>query len=458
MNPPSSFPQLRASLLCRSRPAHPPGQTGALVTRRGSQANLKLKPCLMMAASSMESIAVLSPRVTRVLGQNPGPFTLQGTNTYLVAPQAASTASSVLPTILVDTGGGEEEYIPLLERALRGAGASSSKGADGEVPAGKRYVSEIALSHRHHDHVDGLPNVLALLSRLRSDSTFSSTPLPLPRLHKKPDAKHDPALIEVLKELPADSYEPCKDATNGGEPYPLWPLKEGDIISSHREGSSLQTSERVSVKVVESPGHTADHLCFLLQEERTLFTADHVLGQGTTVFEDLTAYIDSLAKCSSVLAQTGPSVFHEDAENRLYPGHGPVVERGRFILKQYAEHRLEREAQVLELLSTPSPSKRTAPDGSANWSIAEIVNEMYAGFPQKVMLAATRGIFLHVHRLATTHRGQSVARVRCLQQGGLDGEPQSSSFGTLLPPIPESFEEWEKAGESRWSLIKRSAI
>ncbi|KAK0526431.1 hypothetical protein OC842_005191 [Tilletia horrida] len=399
-----------------------------------------------MAASSMESIAVLSPRVTRVLGQNPGPFTLQGTNTYLIAPQA-SAAAAILPTVLIDTGDGEEAYIPLLERTLRGAPGNKE---DGTVPTGRRYITEIALSHRHHDHIDGLPNVLALLGRLRADSDFSSTPLPLPRLHKKPDAKHDPALIEVLQGLPADSYEPY---AAGSAPSPLWPLKADDVLSSHREGSSLQTAERISLQVVETPGHTADHLCFLLKEERTLFTADHVLGQGTTVFEDLNAYIDSLTRCSALLEQTGPSVFHASTENRLYPGHGPVVERGRFTLKQYTEHRLEREAQILELLATPSPSKQSSMDGSANWSLAEIVGEMYAGFPEGVLRAAGKGIFLHLHRLATNDWPKSVARVKCLKHP----EYARGTFGKP-PRLPEDMEEWEQVGESRWCLIKRAAI
>ncbi|CAD6887996.1 unnamed protein product [Tilletia controversa] len=401
----------------------------------------------------MESIAVLSPRVTRILGQNPGPFTLQGTNTYLVAPQASSSSSNaILPTILVDTGDGEEAYIPLLERTLRGAGLSAASSKDGHIPAGRRYITEIALSHRHHDHVDGLPSVLALLSRLRSDSEFSSTPLPLPRLHKKPDAKHDPDLVEVLRGLPADSFEPYRTEPNS-EPSPLWPLKHDDVLSTHREGSSLQVTERANLRVVESPGHTADHLCFLLQEERTLFTADHVLGQGTTVFEDLTAYIDSLTRCSALLQQTGPSVFHSDVENRLYPGHGPVVERGRFILKQYADHRREREKQILELLETPSPTRSHSADGSPEWSLQEIVSELYAGFPENVLQAATRGIFLHVHRLATNDWPKSVGRVKCLRY------PEYAQAILGNPPrVPENWEEWGQVGSSRWSLIKRAAF
>ncbi|KAK0549681.1 hypothetical protein OC845_003019 [Tilletia horrida] len=406
-----------------------------------------------MAAATLplDSIAVLSPRVTRVLGQNPGPFTLQGTNTYLIAPQP-SASNPILPTILLDTGDGVDEYIPFLEKAMRGGGADKVASKDGEVPAGKRYVTEIALSHRHHDHVDGLPTVLALLAKLRSDPEFTSSPLPLPRLYKKLDEKYDPELIEVLQGLPENSFEPYKPE-GGGVASPLWPIKENDVLSSHREGSSLTTVERVNLRVVETPGHTADHLCFLLQEERTLFTADHVLGQGTTVFEDLIAYMDSLSKCSDLLAKTGPSVFHEDTENRLYPGHGPVVERGRRILKQYYDHRHEREAQILELLATPSPSKAHSMDGSPTWSLEEIVKELYAGFPSDVLRMATKGIFLHVHKLATNNWPHHVAKIKCLKYP----EYANGTFGKP-PRMPESMEEWEQVPTSRWAIIKRAAI
>src|SRR5262245_42216332 len=90
-----------------------------------------------MLGMSMPDIAVWSPRVTVVLGQNPGPFTGPGTNTYLIGTGRRR--------FLLDTGQGVAAYLPLLERAL------AERGADG--------LEEIVLTHAHPDHGGGVPAI-----------------------------------------------------------------------------------------------------------------------------------------------------------------------------------------------------------------------------------------------------------------------------------------------------------
>ena len=89
--------------------------------------------------------------------------------------------------------------------------------------------------------------------------------------------------------------------------------------------------EATATVVVPTPGHTADHLCFLAGG--MLFSGDHIMGGSTVVIEDLAAYLDSLR-----LLQTLDLT-------RIYPGHGPVIEDPQAEIAAYISHRLDRERQ-----------------------------------------------------------------------------------------------------------------
>ncbi|RKP23162.1 beta-lactamase-like protein [Syncephalis pseudoplumigaleata] len=96
----------------------------------------------MAALTPLANIETLSRRVVRVLGLNPGPFTLQGcTNTYLVG-----TGSNRL---LIDTGEGIDGYVEQLQQVLKQQGTHTD---DGGAPT----ISHVLLTHWHHDHVGGL--------------------------------------------------------------------------------------------------------------------------------------------------------------------------------------------------------------------------------------------------------------------------------------------------------------
>ncbi|KAK0461466.1 beta-lactamase-like protein [Armillaria novae-zelandiae] len=230
----------------------------------------------------LSSILRLSDNVVRVLGQNPGKFTLQGTNTYIIGKRN--------PYVLVDTGEGHEEYISVLESALRETAISSN--------ANEPHISDIILSHWHQDHVRGLPSVLSLLKRLW-DERKHTEPFKPPRLHK-------------------------------------YPIPPGTVSPKHQVLSSV------------IDGHTIDSICLYIPDDEALYTADSVLGQGTAVFEDLFDYISSLRKMLDF--GKGTQALHP--YRRLYPGHGPVVEEGEQVISTYIRHRIEREEQIVALLDT----------------------------------------------------------------------------------------------------------
>lgn len=66
-------------------------------------------------------------------------------------------------------------------------------------------------------------------------------------------------------------------------------------------------------RIHHTPGHTADHVIITLEEDKSLFSADCVLGEGTTVFEDLNEYLKSL----NLILDLKPTV--------IFPGHGSVI-------------------------------------------------------------------------------------------------------------------------------------
>jgi glyoxylase-like metal-dependent hydrolase (beta-lactamase superfamily II) len=114
----------------------------------------------------------------------------------------------------------------------------------------------------------------------------------------------------------------------------------GDTVLGR--GTTVVAVDGLEVRVVATPGHTADSLSFLLPAERAVLTGDTVLGRGTTVVAhpdgQLGAYLDSLDRLHALAEE------HE--VEAIWPGHGPVIEDALGALDFYVAHRRERLSQV----------------------------------------------------------------------------------------------------------------
>jgi glyoxylase-like metal-dependent hydrolase (beta-lactamase superfamily II) len=136
--------------------------------------------------------------------------------------------------------------------------------------------------------------------------------------------------------------------------------------------------------VLHTPGHASDHLCFFLEEERVLFTGDTVLSGSTTVINppdgDMAAYLQSLER------------LRKRRLSRLCPGHGDVLDDPKAILSEYVDHRMERENQILEILSA-GPSK-----------ITDLVSKIYVDVPEALHDMAGRSVLAHLQKLKAEGR------------------------------------------------------
>lgn len=98
----------------------------------------------------------------------------------------------------------------------------------------------------------------------------------------------------------------------------------------------------LELRVVPTPGHTGDSLCFHLPADRAVLTGDTILGRGTTVVAHpdgrLGDYLDSLRRLRSLTV--------DDGVHMVLPGHGPVLEDAQGAVEFYLAHRANRLAQV----------------------------------------------------------------------------------------------------------------
>jgi glyoxylase-like metal-dependent hydrolase (beta-lactamase superfamily II) len=155
-------------------------------------------------------------------------------------------------------------------------------------------------------------------------------------------------------------------------------LADGEVLTLAGNGA------RHTHEVLHTPGHAANHLCLVLQEDGLLFSGDHVLNGSTTVVDppdgDMTAYLDSLDRLAAA-CDAGGIEF-------ILPAHGHVLGFAKQAIGMLKAHRLQREARIVAAM-------RERPAGT----LEDWVELAYADVPPRMWPVAKRSLLAHVQRI-----------------------------------------------------------
>ncbi len=260
----------------------------------------------------------VSPLIRRVLARNASPFSYTGTQTYIVGHGDVA---------VIDPGpyGDDPAHVGELVRILEG----------------ERIVA-IVCTHTHRDHSPAA----APLKAATGAPIIGCAPLMLSDDGPRADAGFDP------------TYAPDRV------------LEDGEQLSGPETGDAW------TLTAVHTPGHTSNHLCYALEEEKALFSGDHIMGWSTTVVSppdgDMADYMRSL----QLLIDRDDAIY--------YPAHGKPVDNPQRLARGMMGHRKQREGQILRLIER------------GVGAIPDMVAEMYKGIDPRLHGAAGRSVLAHL--------------------------------------------------------------
>ncbi len=265
-------------------------------------------------------VAELSPLVRRVIANNPSSFTFHGTGTYIIGRGKVA---------IIDPGPDLPGHVDALLAAVAG-----------------ETVTHLLVTHTHRDHSPAT----ARLKAATGAPSFGFGPHGTRRAGPKVEEGAD--------------YDFAPDVVLG----------DGTTVEGG--GWTLET--------VHTPGHTSNHLCYALAEERALFPGDHVMGWSTTVVSppdgDMATYIGSL----ETLLGRGEVVY--------YPTHGAPIPEPESFVRALIAHRAERERQIADCLAAGVER------------IPDIVEAVYTHVPRALHGAAARSVLAHLIHMVETGR------------------------------------------------------
>jgi ribonuclease/clavin/mitogillin len=357
-------------------------------------------------------IEKLTPRVMCVLGQNPSSFTLNGTNLWLVGTGPRR--------ILIDTGewGPKKRVFENLRKACKQEGIVG--------------FSHIVITHLHHDHC---ALAIDLANSEWGPCRISKWETPRWEVERR---------IEVVRKAREEEGISTDEIPRDHSAQVTWQGLNFELNSNYHRLSEAELikTDGASLRVFHTPGHAPDHIVLYLEEERAVFSGDHILGWGSSWTDDLAAYCQSLHKIR-LLSPT-----------KLYPGHGPTVYTAMEHITKYISHREARERQVVDILH------KIAPLGSGiGVTSRQLTHILYTNTPEGPAMESAEGNVLKILiKLRKDNLVISVEPHAAVARSSLDDRvvkeqiKETGSDGQSDPKVPTV--EYEK----RWMFVDNHTV
>jgi glyoxylase-like metal-dependent hydrolase (beta-lactamase superfamily II) len=166
-----------------------------------------------------------------------------------------------------------------------------------------------------------------------------------------------------------------------GRPGPATPHDCNVVVDRVlADGDSVKCDD-LSLCAIATPGHASNHLCYLLDRTRMLFTGDHIM-QGSTVViwppdGNMRTYLDSLGR----LLAFDISI--------LAPGHGYLIGQPHAEAQRLIRHRLAREDKVRKAVL--AAGGEVAP--------VTLLPRVYDDVPAAIHPIAARSLEAHLEKL-----------------------------------------------------------
>jgi glyoxylase-like metal-dependent hydrolase (beta-lactamase superfamily II)/8-oxo-dGTP pyrophosphatase MutT (NUDIX family) len=178
--------------------------------------------------------------------------------------------------------------------------------------------------------------------------------------------------------------------------FPEWQDAAFVPDTALQHGDRIALGADTTLRVVHTPGHASNHLCYLLEQEKLLFTGDHLMQGSTVVINppdgDMQAYLQAL------------SMLLDIDLDWLAPGHGFLIDHPHDVVRKTIAHRLQREAKVVAALR-----------GLGHGDIDALLPQVYADVPPRLHAVAARSLRAHLLKLRADGRADEAGGVWSLR-------------------------------------------